>query len=202
MLYDRFRWLILYSKTVRKSFSCLSMARLLRRASSKIISRMGNARRLSNLYNRRLLIPPANPVHSLVDSTSIARSVQSCMSCWTPLFIIFDQQFNIFEEGPTIPEPFPPGEPDPGLPINFYGSCMGITPMSPGQKFSVGMDCPNTIFGGTNSIRLTSGTAKTAADLAASSGNATESITVGSVRLTASCAAKLGSINYGIYFIE
>ncbi len=63
------------------------------------------------------------------------------------------------------------------------------------------MDCPNTIFGGTNCIRVTPKTAKEAAKLANDSGYATESIRVGSYRCAVSRAAMLGSVNYGICYL-
>ncbi|THH28221.1 hypothetical protein EUX98_g5969 [Antrodiella citrinella] len=103
------------------------------------------------------------------------------------------------EEADALPKPKTPLG---GPPFGFYGSCMGIQFKSCGQKFSVGMDCPNTIFGGTNSIRVTTGSAKEVANLASKSGNAEESINVGFVKCTVSRAAKLGNINYGVCVIE
>lgn len=79
---------------------------------------------------------------------------------------------------------------------------MGIRYNSSGAQFSVGMDCPNTILGGRNSIRVTSGSAKQAAQLANDSHTDDESVTVGAARVRVRRAAALGSTNYGICVIE
>lgn len=73
---------------------------------------------------------------------------------------------------------------------------------STAYRFAVGMDCPNTIFGGTNSICVTTKTAKDAAQLANDTGTAEQYITVGAVRCTVRRAAALGSTNYGLCLIE
>ncbi|KAH9853537.1 hypothetical protein C2E23DRAFT_109560 [Lenzites betulinus] len=106
------------------------------------------------------------------------------------------------EDGASAAEPIP-SVPKPRIPIGFYGSCMGMDfRFSTGQRFAVGMDCPNTILGGTNSIVVTPGSAKDAAKLANDNGTAEQSITVGPYRCTVRRAAALGSTNYGLFLIE
>ncbi|KAH9853427.1 hypothetical protein C2E23DRAFT_859026 [Lenzites betulinus] len=118
------------------------------------------------------------------------------------------RKYNIGRGGPSAKdeadhaEPIPP-VPSPRLPIGFYGSCMGMAfRFSTGQRFAVGMDCPNTIIGGTNSIVITTRSAQDAAQLANDNGTADQSITVGPYKCTVRRAAALGSVNYGLCLIE
>ena len=80
---------------------------------------------------------------------------------------------------------------------------MGFKAPSDDTKFSVGVDCPNSILGGTNSICVKAGSdAMSAANSAASSGHSTESIKVNGHNCVASRASPWGSINYGICSVE
>jgi hypothetical protein len=65
--------------------------------------------------------------------------------------------------------------------MGFFGSNAGVAFNAPSDdtEFSVGVDCPNSILGETNSIRVRAGSdAESATVSAASSGYSTESIKV------------------------
>ncbi|KAI1461866.1 hypothetical protein F4805DRAFT_185415 [Annulohypoxylon moriforme] len=92
-----------------------------------------------------------------------------------------------------------------GFSIGFFGSLVGISYTLTGLKgspcFSVGMDCPNSVFGGTNSIKLLlgddpSGVAGQAMDCHDEEGQG--QISGADVSIMTRRAARLGSINWGI----
>jgi hypothetical protein len=84
--------------------------------------------------------------------------------------------------------------------LGLYGSLFGATfKVGNDDSFSVGMDCPLTIFGGTNSIRVTLGTdAKAVAWLAGGSGNEEDKADSASKKYSASArrALGLGNVNW------
>jgi len=85
-----------------------------------------------------------------------------------------------------------------GVPMGFFGSNAGVAFKAPsdGTEFSVGVGCPNSILGGTNSIRVRLGSdAESAAISAASSGYSTELIKVNAHDRVVSRASPWGSIN-------
>lgn len=89
--------------------------------------------------------------------------------------------------------------------MGFFGSNAGVAFKAPsdGTEFSVGVDCPNSIMGGTNCIRIRAGSdAQSAAMSAASTGYSTESVKVNGHNCVASRASPLGSINYAICSVE
>jgi hypothetical protein len=86
-----------------------------------------------------------------------------------------------------------------GVAIGFYGSTAGLAfkRTNDGQFFSVGVDCPNTVFG-TNGVQIRNGNdAKGVAKAVDSKSLETDWIKVGSGdKVTVSRAAKFGFTNY------
>ncbi|KAI0364790.1 hypothetical protein BV20DRAFT_817316 [Pilatotrama ljubarskyi] len=89
--------------------------------------------------------------------------------------------------------------------VAFYGSLFGAAFSIDGQPgFSVGMDCPLTYLGGTNSIRVVGGNnPEQAAQLANDSGNAQDSATLGGGRKVLVKRANAGgSVNWGTCIVD
>ncbi|KAI0355535.1 hypothetical protein OH77DRAFT_1521084 [Trametes cingulata] len=92
-----------------------------------------------------------------------------------------------------------------GLPMGFFGSLLGVAFSVGGRAgFSVGMDCPLTVLGGTNSIRVVAGgDAEKAAGLASDSGNEEDTAWIdGLVRVTVKRANAMGSVNWGVCIVD
>ena len=90
-----------------------------------------------------------------------------------------------------------------GIPFGFYGSTagLGFKRVSDSAQFSVGVDCPNTIFG-TNGVQIRAGNdPKGVAEAVDKKSKDTDSIRVGSDTVTVSRAAKYGTVNYAICWI-
>ena len=90
------------------------------------------------------------------------------------------------------------------MPIGFYGSTLGVGfhRIADDQYFSIGMDCPNTIFGGTNGVQIKNGNdPEGIAKAVDSKSKDTDSIKVGPDTCTVSRADKWGSVNYCICWI-
>ncbi|KAK4655442.1 LOW QUALITY PROTEIN: hypothetical protein QC762_302585 [Podospora pseudocomata] len=88
--------------------------------------------------------------------------------------------------------------------VGLYGSAPGVV-FSTGDntKFSVGMNCPDTAFGGTNSIRLLVGhDAKGVAEHPDGNGYAPQTARTNGHTCTGRRAADLGSVNYAILSVQ
>jgi hypothetical protein len=92
--------------------------------------------------------------------------------------------------------------------LSLFGSLVGVSfslsDMEENKSFSVGMDCPNSIMGGRNSIRLPtwdspSEVAKLVMDC--HDGEDSCRIAGGNVDVIARRAAELGSINLGVSLV-
>ncbi|KAK4644139.1 LOW QUALITY PROTEIN: hypothetical protein QC761_302585 [Podospora bellae-mahoneyi] len=89
-------------------------------------------------------------------------------------------------------------------PVGLYGSAPGVV-FSTGDntKFSVGMNCPDTALGRTNSIRLLVGhDAKGVAERADGNDYAPETARTNGHTCTGRRAADLGSVNYAILSVQ
>ncbi|KAK3996378.1 hypothetical protein QBC44DRAFT_355548 [Cladorrhinum sp. PSN332] len=91
-----------------------------------------------------------------------------------------------------------------GQPIGTFGSLAGVAlRASNGTEFSVGADCPNTVFGGTNCFRLRQGSdAKAVAELAGDSSYSFEAFEADGHRCSVRRSYTTGSINFGICCFE
>ncbi|KAE8444706.1 hypothetical protein EG329_014364 [Mollisiaceae sp. DMI_Dod_QoI] len=83
-----------------------------------------------------------------------------------------------------------------GQSAGTYGSAFGLSFRGGQGDFSVGMDCPNSFFGGTNSIEVCTGNeAHKAADMATGSG--CRHGWTSQPQVDAKCASKWGNVNWG-----
>lgn len=92
-----------------------------------------------------------------------------------------------------------------GIPFGFCGSLFGAAFTLGGRPaFSVGMDCPLTYLGGTNSIRVLAGNNAAGAEkLAEDSGNSEDSTDFGDGRTVhARRANSGGSVNWGLCIVD
>lgn len=106
-----------------------------------------------------------------------------------------------YSVGSSPGEPLPPKGPNEPIPIGFYGSTVGLAlkRSSDAATFSIGLDCPNTLLGGTNCCRIINGNdAKKACLLANDSGVGEETVYLGNSSVTIRRASKWGSVNYSI----
>lgn len=87
-----------------------------------------------------------------------------------------------------------------GIAAGVFGSTVGISFTSGSAKFSIGIDCPNTIFGGDNAIRPfdKTVTAEGAANSTDGTGKTGEYIQLDGGRCDVRRAHKWGSVNYCI----
>ena len=87
----------------------------------------------------------------------------------------------------------------------LYGSLFGLDfSFEGGEAFAVGMDCPLTVLGGTNSVRVfgSAGAGK-AAKLANDSGYSEDSVVLGSgKKVSIKRASGSGSVNWGVCVVE
>ncbi|KAI9875968.1 MAG: hypothetical protein M1830_007667 [Pleopsidium flavum] len=88
--------------------------------------------------------------------------------------------------------------------VGTYGSEFGASFTRAGADFSVGMDCPNSAFGGRNSIRVTPGLdSRKAAELAGDSRNEEDQfLSEGNGRTSVRRANPWGNINWGVCLID
>ncbi|KAI9876843.1 MAG: hypothetical protein M1830_005477 [Pleopsidium flavum] len=88
--------------------------------------------------------------------------------------------------------------------VGTYGSEFGASFTRAGADFSVGMDCPNSAFGGRNSIRVTPGLdARKAAELAGDSRNEDDQfLSEENGRTSVRRANPWGNINWGVCLID
>ncbi|KAH7906826.1 hypothetical protein BJ138DRAFT_1104817 [Hygrophoropsis aurantiaca] len=92
------------------------------------------------------------------------------------------------DEGQDHPGPFPP----PG-----HTDIVAKT-----DQFSVGMDCPNSAFGGNNSIYCGTGSATAASNGAKATGDEGDDATTTHGKITGRRADGWGNVNYGVAFFE
>jgi hypothetical protein len=85
----------------------------------------------------------------------------------------------------------------------FYGTSFGLTFKRNGGSLSVGMDCPNSLLGGRNSISLLQGDDKKAAEKQARDSHNKESeIEMSSGKSHARIASKYGNINWAYLIFD